>query len=144
MSLEIKNLNWKYNKFQNFTGLLNALALSLKPLKIKVKLSVIEGGIGFHDITEGKTFISESDNKTAMKPTDPRVKQMGRNYLLTNRATKEQYEGFFNTIQKTLDDLGLSADVSLKVKGVNTVLRTGYNKFLAPRQKSFPVTKETK
>jgi hypothetical protein len=145
--LEITNIKWKHKDFTSLNLLQTALIAQLKSLNLIIKMTVdnTRKAIVVADsaASEGKTVISSVDNKIMLKEGDPRiVKKGGRTYLETKRPTKEQYEGFFNTIQTVLDSAGLSANVTLIVTKTKKtiVLRDGYvknNNY--PKMNSFPI-----
>lgn len=139
--LKITEVKWKHREFNNLTALVNILNTRLKNNNITTKININEQSILFNDIVDGKTFVSSVDNKIIMKASDPRIRKTGRSYLLTKRPTQEQYDAFFNTIQSSLDSLGLYATVELYAKGSNNViLRKGIDKFNTyPPMKSFPI-----
>jgi hypothetical protein len=145
--LEITNIKWKHKDLTNLNILQSTLINQLKSLNLITKMTLdnTRKAIVFADAapTEGRTIISAVDNKIMMKTGDPRiVKKGGVNHLITKRPTKEQYEGFFNTIQTVLDSAGLSANVTLMITKTKKtiVLRDGYNKNNNyPVMNSFPI-----
>lgn len=142
--LKIYNLKWKYQDFNNLNAVIKDLNDKFKTLNIATKVSLKEDekAIAFSDIVDGKTFVSNVDNKIDMKENDPRIKKTGRTYLLSKRPTEEQYNGFFNIIQSTLDTLNVAAKVELVIPRTSQtiVLRDGMIKYdRIPKMKSFPI-----
>lgn len=138
----ISNIKWKYKEFKLGPSLIKLLSSKMKALNLLVKptYDIEKKALIFNDVTDGRTFGSTIDNKIGMKSTDPRVKKTGRNYLLSKRPTERQYHGFFHSIDSTLDELGLSADVEIVSRGRGSVeLRKGLTKYdRVPKQKSYP------
>lgn len=139
--LKITNMKWKYGPFNNPSALIKIMNLKFKELNLTVKMSSKEGTIAFSDVVDGKTFISSVDNVINMKENDPRLKKIGRTYLLSKRPTEEQYNGFFNVIQSTLDSVGLYGNVELIIARTSEsiLLRDGIERVGSyPKMKSFP------
>lgn len=140
--LSINNIRWDHKPFAHTQDLINVLATRLQKFNISINLKTTSTGIVFNDLDNGKTFKSSVYNKRYMKEDDPRIKSKGRKYLESEQPTEKQYYGFFNTVQETLDELGLNADVVLKLKKDTIILRENkvtYNRI--PVIKSFPVEK---
>src|SRR5271157_3851479 len=110
--LSISNIKWDHKDFLDIPALSTALTTRLKKLNLVVKISNKENVITFNDI-EGRTIISAVKNRSTKKPSAKHKETTHRDYLLTNRPTQEQHEGFFNVIQNTLDALNLQADITL-------------------------------
>lgn len=138
--LTIDKLKWDHKEFNQPSELLKVLASRLSQLKINTKIGIDGNKLIFNPVTGGKIALSSVDNKIAMAPGDPRIVKKGRDYLDTKRLTKEQYNGFFNVIQGTLDELQLNAEVVLADKGKH-VLRAGKVKSAPPILKSYPKAK---
>ncbi len=138
----ISNIKWTYESMSKIKVLYNLLASKMKEeLKIKISGEVADNIIKFTRVEPNRLFISTVTNKIMIKDNDARVKKLGRNYLETHKPTEKQYLGFFNTINKYLDDLGLSADVQYEVKDKTHVLRTGKVKFEVPKLNTYPKEK---
>lgn len=140
--ITIKNIKWKYQKFNCHNNLIQVLSNRISELKIVTKMRLVENEIHFNDVEKGMSFLSNRDNKVMMRDGDPRIKERGRNFLLSKRPTKKQYFSFFETLQLTFDELGLEADVDLLATRTNTnyTLRRGVAKYdTYPLVKSFPI-----
>lgn len=141
--LKVSNLKWKYGAYNNLNALIKIMSVKFKALNLTVKMSLSPEGnsISFSDVVDGKTFISSVDNVIKMKTNDPRSKKIGRDYLLSKRPTEDQYKGFFEVIQSTLDAVGLYGNVELIIPRTSEsiLLRDGVDKFdKYPKMKSFP------
>lgn len=141
--LRISNLKWQYGKFENLNSLIKIMNVKFKKINVTVKMSLSteNDSISFSDVVNGKTFISSVDNVIKMKENDPRSKKIGRDYLLSKRPTEEQYNGFFDVIQSTLDAVGLYGNVELIIPRTSEsiLLRDGLKKSdRYPKMKSFP------
>lgn len=138
--LSITNIHWDHKPFTHSQDLVNILGKRLLAFKISMNLSVVGNDLVFTNLENGKIFKSSVYNKRYMKPGDLRIKAKGRKYLESEQPTKKQYEGFFSTVQNTLTELGLNADIVLQTKKESIVLRklkTIYDRI--PEVKSFPV-----
>lgn len=141
--LTIKNIKWTYLPFTYTRQLVNVLNNHFKNAKIKTAITYDETAnvITFNPVERNKIAISSVDNRIELRPTDPRVRALGRSHLLSKRLTYNQYLLFFYTIQKELDLLGLNADIMLEYKNKVHVLRLGKDKFTDyPVPKSFPIS----
>lgn len=140
--LTIKNMRWTYKEFTDMSNLINVFGSRLKELNLTTEVIIDGKSILFRDVEEGKTFTSAVENKVMLKLGDERIDKVKRNYLLTKRPTEKQYKGFFDIIQNTLDQLGLSADVDLIIKKTGTTIPLRKGKVVLkdayPAMKSYP------
>jgi hypothetical protein len=141
--VRVINITWTYEKFAKLDSLAALLSKKLKEdFKLKVSVSSIENGIVFREVEKNRLMLSTIVNKIPLKDKDSRIKKLGRPYLETHKPTQKQYMGFFETINKCLDELGLSATVDTVVKGTTYVIRDGKNKVNDfPKLNTYPVEK---
>ena len=144
--IKVANIKWKYAKFKYMNELIQLIKNGLAKHNIRVNMVPLAEGFEFRPITgeNNKLFMSTVENKVVLAEGNPRIKEIGRNYLITKRVTKEQFDGFFNEIQSGLDSLGLLADIEMVIPKTRdvVVLRKGMEKFNNyPEIKSFPVKK---
>lgn len=98
------------------------------------------------DRDRNKLFTSNVTNKVILKPGDPRIKSMNRDYMKTDRLTKSQEDFMWHEcINGTLDALGLSACIKLyehydEDKNSSLIIRDGNNVKPWPfTQKVYPI-----
>jgi len=117
-----------------------------KQANIHFDLSTRGDTIWFKEVDNNKLFISSIENKVLLKDDDERIKKLKRNYLNTNRLTKEQEDIMWNNcINNTLSSLGLCATIKLyehydEDENSFLILREGYEYKSWPiLQKAYPV-----
>lgn len=72
-----------------------------------------------------KLFTSTVENKIDLTPTDPRIKSLGRNYLLSKRLNVSQYDSLFAALKEPFDDLGIMCDIVYTDDSKTEKWRTG-------------------
>lgn len=140
--LTIENMKWPHQDFKQYGELIKVLSGRLSKHNILVSMSAKNDTIVFSPISgQGKRIaISKVKNMIPLKAGDPRIERKGRAFLETERITKAQDEAFFSVINKTLDELQVSAKVTLGTDK-SYLLRDGNVKNATPVLKSYPVAK---
>ena len=143
-----ENAKWKYEKLVNYNNLKKILVKATKNLNIKCNVKVSDGKLEFLPVENKRFIVSTVENMIPLSANNSkdaeRIKSKGRNYLNTHKVTKRQYEGFFEMLNDTLDDLGLSADIKVITAPLNivSVVRKDKEKVNDyPKLKSYPKEK---
>lgn len=141
--IRISNVTWTFDKFNKLDRLSSLLVKKLKDdLKLKTAVDINDDVIVFREVEPNRLMLSSIVNKIPLKEKDSRIKKLGRPYLETHKPTEKQYVGFFDTVNKCLDDLGLSASVNAVIRGTTYVIREGKNKVNNyPKLNTYPVEK---
>lgn len=91
----------------------------LELLRGKFRTANIDAHIssGSNDLTisfgDNQLFSSIKDNKIPLNKTDPRIRKMGRSYLISRRPTKEQWEAGVDALTGAFTRLNITASVAL-------------------------------
>jgi len=153
MRLEIIDLS--FNKCKPIGNIEKEIIQIINDKLIKIgvnaRITYNNNIIYFKPVTELKSgyptlFISLKKNKILMNKTDPRIKKLKRNHLMTDRITEKQEQFMWNNcINETLTSLGLLATIKLYEnydEDINSFmkLREGCNyKDWPLKQKVYPV-----
>jgi len=153
MRLEIIDLS--FNKCKPIGNIEKEIIQIINDKLIKIgvnaRITYNNNIIYFKPVTELKSgyptlFISLKKNKILMNKTDPRIKKLKRNHLMTDRITEKQEQFMWNNcINETLTSLGLLATIKLYEnydEDINSFmkLREGFNyKDWPLKQKVYPV-----
>lgn len=118
MKLIIENIRWPFAPEEKLTREIgNLIKDRLNKLNIRVKDYIDQDFIQYDNVevvgSKGHLFASKVKNIRPLSPGDPRIAKLGRDYLESNRLTKEQWDGVINTFKEIFDGLKLHADIKL-------------------------------
>lgn len=108
--LMIKNLKYK-----------NGLDVKVDVLCSIIKAKLASAGIKYSEFViandtmtinaKDKLFTSTVENKIKLTATDPRLRKLGRDYLLSKRLNEAQYGMLFDALKTPFDDLDILCDI---------------------------------
>lgn len=147
MKLIIKDVVCEYDKDLTVEKLIKTIIEpKLNKVKIKFNCGIAPGVVTYVPVNKNKIFISGIENKIILKPDDARLadtmKKHGRNYLVSERLTKQQFELLIDSFNGTLDRLKISANIRLyETEDTSSfiMLRYGMENGKWPVPNSFPV-----
>lgn len=147
MKLIIKDIKCPYDKELTATKVVKELLIpKLVRAKILHKISIDGDTVVFVPVNKNKIFISGVENKIPLKADDPRradtLKKHSRDYLISERLTKKQFDNLANIFNDTLDKLNISANIKLygEEDEVNfTMIRYDMANGKWPTPNSFPL-----
>jgi len=147
MKLVIKDVVCSYDKEFTVDKLVAQLIEpKLSKAKIKFNKSVSVGVVTYVPVNKNKIFVSGIENKIVLKPDDARLadtmKKHGRNYLVSERLSKKQFDSLIDSFNGVLDRLNISANIRLYESDDETsfiMLRYGMENGKWPVPNSFPV-----
>jgi hypothetical protein len=112
MRIQMVNFKYKGNDVSYITANLKVqLSTELNQLNIASHINYGEEDLNFFPVKDKKLFVSTIKNKIMMKPGDARISKTGRDYLSSERLTKEQYDGMIEVLNKFFDKTGIECDI---------------------------------
>lgn len=119
----------------------NAIISKIKEHKVNADINSYDDKIVIES-HDNRIFTSLIDNVIPLKPGDKRIKDLGRNYLLSKRTTKEQIENTWSDINKLLTSIGIDCNiVFINNSGEEIVLRQGEEVKPWIKETIYPISK---